>query len=198
MLIHRCEDHENFIDLNGESSGIVISNMNQSFKGSASFFITFRTENFVSADKRTLLSNHNILKDRIDRDSVSSKGEDRVGSFVATMEREVNINANYFACSTTEQPADEITDRSSMIENNELYYPRLFSISSSQATLELYIGIQDRQKCLILEVSFTKTTHSIASREKSRKEVLIESVLTFSRKKRHGIPSCSPILPSIR
>lgn len=75
-------------------------------------------------------------------------------SFIANMEGLINFNANYFESTKTEMSAkkDFRGTLQPQGDAHELYYPRIFSIIGNQVSLELYVGIHDRQKCLMLEV----------------------------------------------
>lgn len=72
---------------------------------------------------------------------------------MANMEPITEINQNYF-----EQIKNTSNNKSnpnvpiSPADNNEMYYPRIFSIATSNATLELLVGIHNRKRRLILEV----------------------------------------------
>lgn len=121
--------------------------MNQSFKNNVSFFITFRVENLISADKGELISNYHILKDKL-----SARGSlvdnEHTKSFIEAPKTGIAINADYFNCSIRKGPQQTLIG-----ENHELYYPRIFSISAPNTTLELYMDIYDRKRCLVLEVT---------------------------------------------
>ena len=99
--------------------------------------MTFRIENYVSPDKRTLINSYKVLKDRL---SVENRK-----SVLGNSDFQPDMNQSF---------NDKIGDSrlSLAADTNDAYYPRIFGIASGNVTLELYIGIQNKKHCLILEV----------------------------------------------
>lgn len=118
-------------------------------KSNLTFLISFRIENFISSDRKNIISNYKILQQKVTNETQ----EQFKTSFMANMEPITEINQNYF-----EQIKNTSNNKSnpnvpiSPADNNEMYYPRIFSIATSNATLELLVGIHNRKRRLILEV----------------------------------------------
>ena len=98
------------------------------------------------------MSNYKILKDKITFEDNFNRR-----SFVANMEGSVHVNLGYFDNSKGGgllRDSNIGLARPSILptENNELYYPRIFSIVANNTTLEFYVGIQNRKPCLMLDV----------------------------------------------
>jgi len=51
-----------------------------------------------------------------------------------------------------------------VVDNNELFYPRIFSIAGNGITMELVVGIQNRKRCLILEVTLSSLGNCVKFR----------------------------------
>jgi hypothetical protein len=96
-----------------------------------------------------MISNYKILKENI-----SNENHELKQSCLASLDCPIEINYNYLESSKSAGMIsnDKMLRKSLVVDNNELFYPRIFSIASNGITLELVVGIQNRKRCLILEV----------------------------------------------